>query len=309
MLKYLPYIDANVEDLTGKIVVITGANSGIGFSATRYLAYKHAKVVMACRNEEKVQKAIKKIKSDVPYADLEYIYYNQASVLDIESFANELEKRHPRIDAFVLNAGVYHPKRGSMTKDGLPLTVGTNFFGIYYLVHCLKTYLLKSEGVRLIMVGSILHIMGKTKKIREYIRKERKSTVHQYCVSKKMLQTFEHALSQEFQNQVIVTSMHPGVAATGIITEKNSAYPKFIASIGNQFLRLFANNSDKASLGIVLLVGKKDIKDGDYLVPRGLGHLVGFPKKVKMPKSDGDEKELIEEAELAVDEIKKRLND
>ncbi len=308
MLKYLDYLKEHITSLEDKTVVITGANSGIGFSSARYLAYFGAHVIMACRNENKALKAINKIKEEVKDAKLDYLHYDQASLLAIDDFAKNLIEKYPKIDALVLNAGVYHPKRGTFTKDGLPLTVGTNFVGIYYLINVLKSYLIKQKGLRLILVGSILHIGGNTRKIKEYLVGERKGVNHQYCVSKKMLMTYENILEEEFKNQVIVTAMHPGVASTNIITEENSSYPKIISSLGNKFLHLFANNPDKSSLGIVLLVGKDDIKDGDYLVPRGLGHIVGYPKKVKMPKNHINKKDLVKYSEEIVQDILNKNN-
>lgn len=308
MLKYQAYVDRYVEDLTGKTVVITGANSGIGFAASRYLAYKGARIVMACRNMSKATKARDKLREDVPDAQVDILQYDQASIFMIEQFADELQKKYKHIDAFVLNAGVYHPKKGLKTKDGLPLTIGTNFVGVYYLIRLLEHYFLSCPGLRLVIVGSILHVAGKWRKSKDmkFLNEDWRSTVKQYCVSKRMLMALEEELVDEYRDQIIVTCMHPGVAATGIITEQNSAYPKLIANLGNRFLRTFANSPDKSSLGIVLLVGKKDIKDGDYLVPRGLGHLTGMPTKKHMPNFRRSSAHIMKNAEKTIENIKER---
>lgn len=114
-MKYEQYLSA-LPRLDGKVIVVTGANSGIGLQTAKHLAYLGAHVLLACRNEQRARKAISYIRKEVPGACLRFAPYDQASYASIERFAETYERRH--IDGFVFNAGICGSDPTLKAEDG-----------------------------------------------------------------------------------------------------------------------------------------------------------------------------------------------
>src|SRR3954451_21427507 len=119
---------ADVPDQTGRVAVITGANTGIGYEAAAVLAGKGAHVVLAVRSLDKGRDAVSRITSNKPGANVSLQPLDLTSLDDIRAAAAELKAAHPRIDLLVNNAGVMQTPKGT-TKDGFELQFGTNHLG------------------------------------------------------------------------------------------------------------------------------------------------------------------------------------
>ena len=107
----------NIPDLTGKVVIITGANSGIGFEAARELARKGAEVVLASRNPEKAEKALTELKAELPDGIQAFIPLDLASLDSIRNFVDQFKVRYDRLDVLLNNAGIMMVPEGK-TEDG-----------------------------------------------------------------------------------------------------------------------------------------------------------------------------------------------
>lgn len=141
-------------DLKGKNIVITGANSGIGFEAARALASRGANLVLACRNADKTQQAIEKIKLQQPNALLSFAQLDLADFENIKNFAQQLDL--DKIDILICNAGLA-PMSYSETSQGLESTTGVCHFGHFLLSQLLMPRILASEKSRIVMVSSESH--------------------------------------------------------------------------------------------------------------------------------------------------------
>jgi len=279
-MKIEEYISTRLPSLNGKVFLITGANAGIGFSATKILALKGAKVLMACRNLKKAEIAKENILKICPQADLEVVQYDQESKASIQEFNRELLVKSLRIDSFIFNAGIVHPQKGLLTKDGFPLTVGTNFLGEYFAVQEMQELIQKGMVKRFVFETSIARHLGLTKQYQKYFTKEHRGTFQQYNVSKNMI--FEYAClleqDQTFKTEVVLA--HPGIANTNIISEEHSSFSKVLQKLGHIFLRFFANSSDKSALAIVeAAIGSSQ---ANYYFPRHPFHIKGFPNKKRL---------------------------
>ena len=279
-MKIEEYLKNNIPSLEGKTYVVTGANSGLGFSLTKQLSVKNAHVIMACRNEQKATKAIESIKKEQEDANLTFMRYDQADKASIHQFAENL-KSIGEIDAIVLNAGIFHPKKGLTTKDGYPLTVGTNFLGVYFLVQELEELVKEGKIKRIVFISSFVRHFGKTRHPEKYFLRERRSLIHQYSVSKWMMYAYALLLMNRFYGQCEVTIAHPGLASTNIVLEEHSSLPKWVQKAGKKFLQIFANSSDKSALSFAVAATKSPANLG-YFCPRGLFHMKGFPKEKRL---------------------------
>ena len=139
-MKYLKWLERNNFNAKEKTIIVTGANSGIGFFATKYFAYLGANVIMACRNEEKAKQAKHLIEQEISTAHLSVEIVDLASISSIKTFTKNIKEKYGEIDILINNAGVYMPSN-EKTFDGFDMTFGTNFIGTYFLTEKLKTLL------------------------------------------------------------------------------------------------------------------------------------------------------------------------
>jgi len=144
---------ADMPDQSGRVAVVTGANSGLGLETARELARKGALVVMAARNLEKAAAAEQDIRSEIPDATLEVRQLDLGSLDSVKTFATDLLTTHDRIDILVNNAGVM-ARPESKTADGFELQFGTNHLGHFALTAQLMPALLRSEAGRVVTVTS-----------------------------------------------------------------------------------------------------------------------------------------------------------
>ncbi len=295
-MRYLSFINKHVQKQTGKIFVITGATSGLGLECSRQLLYEGAKVVMACRNIEKANKTKEEFLKEFKDGDIEILKYDQADFSSIEEFANSIKDRD--IDCLVLNAGIYHPKNGSVTKDGYPLTVGTNYIGVYYLLEKLETSFKNNKIKRVVVTSSIVRHFGHTKHFEKHLLTRKKGQVKSYNVSK----YFDHCLAGNLKAkypdlEVVLT--HPGLAKTNIFCNDGTSYKNWFKKAGRWFMTIFANSAEKSAICTLIAATKQDFGDLDMTCPRGFFHLIGYPKIVKCKL----EKIKNEPLELATKEI------
>ena len=149
-----------VPDLTGKVAIVTGANTGIGYSTARELARKGAKVIVAARSEERGKDAVARIKKQLKGqkgADLvEFMKLDLGSLSQIRSFARSFLWSNRQLDILVLNAGIMMPPF-EKTKDGFESQIGVNHLG-HFLLTKLLTPVLKQSKARVVSVSSLAHI-------------------------------------------------------------------------------------------------------------------------------------------------------
>jgi len=150
----------DIPDQTGRVAVVTGANSGIGLETARELARKGAHVVLACRSEARANEAIQDIESELPDAQIDFMALDLADLEQVRIFSASVHARFERLDLLINNAGVMIPPAGK-TKQGFELQFGVNHIGHFALTGLLLDLLLATEGARIVSVSSTAHRMGR----------------------------------------------------------------------------------------------------------------------------------------------------
>ena len=151
---------ADIVDLTGRVALVTGANSGIGYETAKALADHGAHVIMACRNEDKARQARDKMESELDRCSLELLHIDLADLVSVRRAAETLLSAHARLDLLINNAGVMGtPYR--LTADGFELQMGTNHFGHFALTGLLLDRIVTTERSRIVTVSSHLHRTGR----------------------------------------------------------------------------------------------------------------------------------------------------
>lgn len=281
-MKYQNWLDKNIDDLSNKTIIVTGASSGIGYYEAMYFAYKGATVILACRNLKKANKTKEDILSEVPNAKLDIIQLDLSDFESIERFNTELREKYSSIDALVNNAGVYFmPKE--YTKQGYEITMGTNYLGPYYLTCSILDLITKIDG-RIINVSSIVHKYAKIDFNDFFGDNLNRNKI--YARTKLAITSFscylKDFLEQNYPNTTVVTT-HPGISATNILAPKSGGFSVWFSKLGSSFLKIFTHSPAKASLSIVIGINK-NVNNNDFFGPRGF-EISGYPKKVKFKKN------------------------
>ncbi len=148
-----------VPSLEGKKFVITGANSGIGFETARACATHGAHIILACRDEEKGERAIAQLKQSQIRGEVENMKLDLNSLSSIREFSNNLLDHYENIDGLVNNAGIMmNPYQ--LTEDGFESQFGINHLGHFALTGLLMPALLSTPNARIVNVSSGAHSMG-----------------------------------------------------------------------------------------------------------------------------------------------------
>lgn len=137
----------DIPDLSGKVAVITGANSGLGLESTKALARKGATVIMACRNLQKAEKAKEEVLREVPDAKLDVIQLDNASLGSVRAFADTFQTKYDRLDILMNNAGVMAIPRQE-TEDGFEMQLGVNHLGHFALTGLLLDVIKRTPNAR-----------------------------------------------------------------------------------------------------------------------------------------------------------------
>ncbi len=147
-------------DLTGRVTLVTGANSGIGYETAKALADHGAHVILACRDREKARRARDKLESELDRSSLELLDLDLADLVSVRRAADAVLAEHARLDVLVNNAGVMGtPYR--LTAEGFELQMGTNHFGHFALTGLLLDRIVTTERSRIVTVSSHLHRIGR----------------------------------------------------------------------------------------------------------------------------------------------------
>lgn len=154
----MPFTAAQVPDQSGRTIIVTGANTGIGFEAAKVLAAKGARVLLACRSRDKAEAAMARIGQEAPGADLAFLPLDQADLASVRQAA-ELAAREPRIDVLLNNAGVMFPPL-MRTAQGFELQFGVNHLATFALTGLLLPKLAETPGSRVVVTASLAHQRG-----------------------------------------------------------------------------------------------------------------------------------------------------
>ncbi|MDD9977861.1 MAG: SDR family oxidoreductase [Boseongicola sp.] len=209
-------------DLEGRTYIITGANAGAGFQATRTLLKKGASVVMMNRSEEKSKAAVSALKQEFgAQADVGFVVLDLASLASVRAAAAEVLKTVPQIDALICNAAIAQVPTQKLTVDGHESMLGTNHYGHFLLCGLLYERIEASKG-RIVVVSSLGYNMGiKTIQFDDMNWDENYHQNRTYCQSKLAQMMFAYELQDRLavanKSDVEVYVCHPGASRTSLV--------------------------------------------------------------------------------------------
>jgi NAD(P)-dependent dehydrogenase (short-subunit alcohol dehydrogenase family) len=265
------WIDANIPAQNGKLVLVTGANSGLGYEVSRALARRGATVIMACRDTQKGEEAAAKIREEQPKGELRVMELDLSDLSCVRKLADEFRAEYKRLDALVNNAGVMAVPYGQ-TTDGFELHFGINHLGHFALTGLLLDLLKAAPGSRVVTVSSYGHWFGWIN-FGDLNGEKFYYTWLAYGQSKLANVLFAYELQRRLARaggNPLSLAAHPGYAATNL--QRHSPLWSFLNPI-------FAQSQQMGALPILYAAARPEIRGGEYLSPDGFLGQRGYPYK------------------------------
>jgi NAD(P)-dependent dehydrogenase (short-subunit alcohol dehydrogenase family) len=291
--KHLP--DIQVPDLHGKLAVVTGANSGLGFGLTGRLARAGAEVILAVRNEEKGAAAVRRIREQTPEASVSIRRLDLASLSSIAKFGAELTKEGRPIDILLNNAGIMMPPVRDETEDGFELQFGTNHLGHFALTAHLLPLLRAATTSRVVSLSSLIARTGRLDF--NDLHGLRYRPHRAYALSKLATLVF----ARELNRRSVVggwglrsIAAHPGATVTNLQitgpTHKGASARVFLAvNEATHHIGWIWQQVDQGILPALYAATSPAAAGGGYYGPGGFGELTGAPAPARLPPRSLDE--------------------
>ncbi|MGA8545625.1 MAG: SDR family NAD(P)-dependent oxidoreductase [Mycobacterium sp.] len=276
---------ADIPDQTGRVAVITGANTGLGYETAAALAEHGAHVVLAVRNLDKGKDAATLISRRSPNGSVALQELDLTSLESIRAAADQLRSDHDHIDLLINNAGVmYTPK--STTKDGFELQFGTNHLGHFAFTGLLLDRLLPVAGSRIVTVSSVGHRILADIHFDDLQWERRYNRVAAYGQAKlaNLLFTYELQRRMAAHGTTIAAAAHPG----GSNTELGRYTPTLLRPLVDLFFTQVAQDAAMGALPTLRAATDPAVLGGQYYGPDGIGQTRGYPKIVSSSKKSHD---------------------
>ena len=282
--------EGDVPDQSGRVVVVTGANTGIGYQTAAVLAHRGAHVVLAVRNPEKGNAALSRIVAAGPRADVTLQALDLSSLDSVRSAADALRTAYPRIDLLINNAGVMlMPKQ--VTKDGFELQFGTNHLGHFALTGLVLDQLLPVRGSRVVTVSSMGHRLRAAIHFDDLQWERRYEPGAAYGQSKLANLLFTYELQRRLaarssgKNATIAVAAHPGTSNTELTRNLPAIFRPVKAVLGPMLFQSPA----MGALPTLRAATDPAVRGGQYYGPDGFLEQRGHPKLVQSSAQSHDE--------------------
>ena len=268
----LKWTSNDIPGLGGKIAVVTGANRGIGYEMVRSLSRKGARAILACRNKNIGEVAVRQIRQENPAAEVELIQLDLASLASVHRFVDEFIHQHNRLDVLINNAGVMRTPWGK-TEDGFEIQFGTNHLGHFALTGLLCDLITCTPHARIVTISSWGHYFGRIDF--ENLNAEKKyNPSDAYAQSKLANLLFTYELQRRLESRkmdTIAVAAHPGWTATNLAIH----WPMVQA-----LTPLIGQKPEMGALPALYAATANEVHGGEYYGPDGWGGARGYPTRI-----------------------------
>ncbi|MEO6983449.1 MAG: oxidoreductase [Edaphobacter sp.] len=280
-----PWTVADIPSQTGKRVLITGANSGIGFQAALKLARKGAHVLFACRDRQRGEAARQRLIAQAPGtgANTELVVFDLDSLTSIREFAARELALHRPLHLLINNAGVMAPPHRLETVDGFELQFGTNVLGHFALTGLLMPALQQAaaesaDRPRIVTIASIAHKRGQLN-FDDLQSQRNYSPMKAYQQSKLANLMLAFELDRRLRatgSSIMSVAAHPGVAHTALFNKGDySAIERSVRTAMGHAIGLFLNSDEEGALPTLYAATSPTAQDGGYYGPQGFQEMRG----------------------------------
>jgi NAD(P)-dependent dehydrogenase (short-subunit alcohol dehydrogenase family) len=279
---------ADMPDLSGKVIVVTGANSGIGFEAARAFADKGATTILACRNQERAEDALRRIQDDVTDATAEIMMLDLGSLASVHRFAAEFKEKYDRLDVLVNNAGIMWLPYG-LTEDGFEKHFGVNHLGHFALTGLLLDRLLETPDARVVNVSSTGHRTG-TMDFDNLMFEDGKGYNRQLAYGRSKLANllFTYELQRRFEAagaDAMALAAHPGGTETNLGSHLRSTW---YVDAAWSLVQPLLQEAAMGALPTLRAAVDPHAQGGQYYGPDGFMEQRGYPIVVQSSAASHD---------------------
>ncbi len=286
--------DIAIPNQVGKLAVVTGANSGIGFGITRRLATAGAEVILAVRNLEKGQQAVKKLRAENPNARLTLEQIDLADLHSVAAFAARLNDQGRPLHILINNAGVMNPPTRQTTLDGFELQFGANYLGHFALTAHLLPLLRQASGARVMSMSSGLNRLGAIR-FDDLAWAHGYSPVRAYAQSKLATLLFAIELNRrsvQYGWGILSNSAHPGATRTNLQTSGpnlgTARSERGLLMNATMLIPGLWQDIPQGCLPALFAATSPRAQGGGYYGPDGFAEMTGLPKPASIPAQAKD---------------------
>lgn len=284
----------DIPRMSGKIAIVTGANSGLGLETSAGLAQAGATVIMACRDPDRAASALADVRHRAPKAKVQTMALDLADLASIRAFVTAFKRKHRKLHILCNNAGVMHLPY-QKTRDGFEMQIGTNHLGHFALTGLLFGRLNTTPGSRIVCVSSIAHKFTTGLDLSDLNWERRRyNKADAYGKSKLANLMFHYELTRRLKKHhslAMSVAAHPGYSATNIgfgSKEKTPRLKRLAMNVGN---RLLAQPAEMGALPSLYAATVANVQPGDFIGPDGwLMQFRGNPKNVEARRIARDAK-------------------
>ncbi|MFC9471245.1 oxidoreductase [Nocardia sp. NPDC056952] len=267
----MKWSEADIPDLAGRIAVVTGANTGLGFETARALAARGAAVALACRDSGKAADAAERIARQAPGAKVDTVALDLASLTSVRAASETVRSRYDRVDLLINNAGV--TGLSGTTEDGFESQFGINHLGHFALTGLLLDHLVAAEAGRVVTVSSIGHRFGRID-----LDDPARSAGNAYAVSKLANLLFTYELDRRLAGtSACALAAHPGGASTEVFRHSPAVFRLPNLAVA----RLFGRTPAMGALPTLRAATDPAAQGSEYYGPSGLFEIGGYPERVR----------------------------
>jgi NAD(P)-dependent dehydrogenase (short-subunit alcohol dehydrogenase family) len=277
------FTDDDLTDQTGRVFLITGANTGLGFETSKALASKGARVLLGCRSAERATGAIDQIRTVVPNADLDFVQLDQADLSSVRAAAERVAEE-PRLDVLVNNAGIMIPPL-EHTADGFESQFGVNHLGTFALTALLLDKLAEGESGRVVVTSSLAH-KGAEMFFDDIDASDSYDARARYGQSKLSNLLFMYELDRRLRgagSPTVAVGCHPGIAETELFRTMPS-WMRLIVPL----VRPIFNSAAAGAWPTLLAATGLGVQGGDFYGPSKRGETAGPATPVKSTSTARD---------------------
>jgi NAD(P)-dependent dehydrogenase (short-subunit alcohol dehydrogenase family) len=258
----------DIPDQTGRTIVITGANNGLGLQAATALAGAGARIVLACRNQTTGRAALGRVRATNPSAEHHLIELDLGNLASVRAAAVKVNDVARHVDVLINNAGLMAVPF-ARTADGFEMQIGTNHFGHFAFTDGLLPALLAAPQARVVTLASVAHRQGRIMFEDLNFHKRRYGAMTAYGQSKLANLLFGAELARRAETAglpLLSVIAHPGVAATNLFDAMVPPIPGALAAT-HLGLRIVGNSEEAGALSQLYAATMPDVRNGDYLGP------------------------------------------
>lgn len=262
---------AQAPQQAGKIAIVTGANSGIGYETALGLAKKQAEVILACRNLDKALEAQQRILKDCPTAQLEIMQLDASSLQQVEKFTQRFKEKYDKLDLLINNAGIMMSPY-EMTEEGFENQFATNYLGHFALTGHLLPFL--AEKARVVSLTSLSYKWSEIQ-FDNFNAEKGYSKRKAYGQSKRACLMFAYELQRRLdttRHTALSMAAHPGLSNTNL----DRYFPALIRPLG----ALFLQSARKGALPVLYAALSEQVEGGEFIGPDGFREMRGYPTEV-----------------------------